>query len=137
VLEKKGSNNDQSLHSSLNRQGGDLAENFEFLTLPRQEKVAADTAGASVVISGAKSPADAARVEHYSKIMQEPKRVLEFPVQDRWLKLGWLKKLANNSYPMMPLGVDNISLKVNPQDIGSIIAFALTSNIYLEGLARA
>ena len=36
----------------------------------------------------------------------------------------------------MPLGVDNIYVNVNPQDIGSVIAFALTSNIYLEGLAK-
>ena len=30
----------------------------------------------------------------------------------------------------------NIFLSVNPKDMGSIIAFALTSNIYLDGLAK-
>jgi len=57
-------------------------------------------------------------------------------VQDRWLRIGWLKNLAKKSYPTLPLGVDNTSMKVNPQDLGSVIAYALTSNIYIEGLAK-
>jgi len=32
--------------------------------------------------------------------------------------------------------VDNIYLNVDPTDLGSIIAYALTSNIYLEGLTN-
>ena len=27
-------------------------------------------------------------------------------------------------------------MKVNPEDVGSVIAYALTSNIYIEGLAK-
>ena len=27
-------------------------------------------------------------------------------------------------------------MKVNPEDLGSIIAYALTSNVFLEGLAK-
>lgn len=37
---------------------------------------------------------------------------------------------------MLPLGKDNVSVAVDPEDFGSIIAYAMTSDIYLEGLAR-
>ena len=57
------------------------------------------------------------------------------PLHDKWLKIQWIKFLTK-SFPTMPLGVDNVYVNVNPQDIGSVIAFALTSNIYLEGLAK-
>ena len=36
----------------------------------------------------------------------------------------------------MPLGVDNVFVNVKPGDFGSIIAYALTSNVYIEGLAK-
>ena len=38
--------------------------------------------------------------------------------------------------PTLPFGYDNTNICVNREDPGSIIAFALTSNIYLEGLAK-
>lgn len=50
--------------------------------------------------------------------------------------MNWIRALAKNNYPSLPLGVDNISINVNPADFGSIIAYAMTSNIYLEGLAK-
>ena len=37
---------------------------------------------------------------------------------------------------MLPLGKDNVNVMVDPEDFGSIIAYAMTSNIYFEGLAR-
>jgi hypothetical protein len=49
------------------------------------------------------------------------------------MNLSWIKQLST-SFPTLPFGVDNIYLNVDPTDLGSIIAFALTSNIYLEGL---
>lgn len=36
----------------------------------------------------------------------------------------------------LPFGVDNVILGVNDQDPGSLIAYSLTSNIYLEGLSK-
>ena len=36
----------------------------------------------------------------------------------------------------MPLGADNTFIQINPKDVGSIIAFALNSNIYVEGLYK-
>lgn len=41
-----------------------------------------------------------------------------------------------NPYLTMPLGVNNTFIQVAPDDIGSIIAFALNSNVYFEALAR-
>lgn len=36
----------------------------------------------------------------------------------------------------MPYGVDNVYTQVNPKDYGSIVAYALTSNAYIEGLIK-
>ena len=41
-----------------------------------------------------------------------------------------------NPYLTMSLGVNNIYIQVNPEDVGSIIAFALNSNVYFEALAK-
>lgn len=41
-----------------------------------------------------------------------------------------------NPYLTMPLGVNNIYIEVAPEDVGSIIAFALNSNVYFEALAK-
>ena len=56
-------------------------------------------------------------------------------MHEKWLNIKWIKYLSK-SYPTLPFGVDNMYVNVNPLDLGSIIAFALTSNIYLEGLAK-
>jgi hypothetical protein len=42
----------------------------------------------------------------------------------------------NNPYLTMPLGVNNQFIQVQPQDVGSIIAFALNSNVYWEALTK-
>jgi len=36
----------------------------------------------------------------------------------------------------MPLGMDNLFIQINPNDVGSIIAFALNSNSYSEALGK-
>jgi len=36
----------------------------------------------------------------------------------------------------MALGVNNIFIQVSPDDVGSIIAYALNSNVYFEALAK-
>ena len=36
----------------------------------------------------------------------------------------------------LPLGTDNIFVPINSQDTGSIIAFAMASNIYKEAMVR-
>jgi hypothetical protein len=33
-----------------------------------------------------------------------------------------------------PLGINNIHVRVSPDNLGSIIGFALTSNVYFDGL---
>lgn len=50
-------------------------------------------------------------------------------------KALWVDKLFN---PLMtlPLGIDNIYIQVSADDIGSIIAYGLTSNVYFEGLYK-
>lgn len=57
-------------------------------------------------------------------------------LKEKWLNVKWIRCLSKKSFPTLPFGVDNIYINVDPNDLGSIIAFALTSNIYLEGLAR-
>ena len=54
---------------------------------------------------------------------------------NKWRKLEWIKKMSNNCI-FMPYGVDNVYTQVNPKDFGSIIAYALTSNAYIEGLIK-
>ena len=66
---------------------------------------------------------------------RESRRVIEQPLRDKWLNIKWITHLASN-YPTLSFGVDNVNVNVNPRDLGSIIAFALTQNIYLEGLAK-
>ena len=41
-----------------------------------------------------------------------------------------------NPYLTLPLGMDNIFIQVSTTDIGSMIAYALTTNVYVEGLSR-
>jgi hypothetical protein len=41
-----------------------------------------------------------------------------------------------NPYLTMALGVNNIFIQVSPDDVGSIIAYALNSNVYFEALAK-
>jgi hypothetical protein len=36
----------------------------------------------------------------------------------------------------MPLGINNIFIKIDATDIGSMIAFALNSNVYFEALVK-
>lgn len=38
--------------------------------------------------------------------------------------------------PSLPLGFNRNSIQVNPNDYSSIIAFALCSNLYIEGLMK-
>lgn len=47
----------------------------------------------------------------------------------------WVDSLFN-PFMTLPLGIDNIFIQVDPDDIGSIIAYALTSNVYIEGLYK-
>lgn len=115
------------IHQNTNRRGGDLKEVYDFIAVPKTQTQRSESPNPNAAAKDGNQKDNAqARVT---------KRELN-PITDRWLRIGWLKSLAKKSYPTLPLGVDNTSMKVNPHDIGSVIAFALTSNIYVEGLAK-
>ena len=112
-----------------NRQGGDLRDDFDFIKVPKAEK----PRGESPVPNKNLPKNDQTGKVNMNR---ESKQVIEPPLQDKWLHIKWIRCLSKKSYPTLPFGVDNIYLNVDPNDLGSIIAYALTSNIYLEGLAR-
>ena len=112
------------IHQNTNRRGGDLKEVYDFIAVPKTQTQRSESP----------NPNAAAKDSNLSHA-RVTRRELN-PITDRWLRIGWLKSLAKKSYPTLPLGVDNTSMKVNPHDLGSVIAFALTSNIYVEGLAK-
>jgi hypothetical protein len=49
------------------------------------------------------------------------------------LTLNWVSELQKGCVSL-PLGTDNVYIPVNATDYGSIIAFALSSNIYKEAM---
>ena len=109
-----------------NRQGGDLKEDFDFIKVPKQEKQPRGDSPNNPYTPQKVLPTKS------DTAIKGPKRVIDPPLQDKWLNIKWIRCLSKKSYPTLPFGVDNIYLNVDPNDLGSIIAYALTSNIYLE-----
>ena len=61
---------------------------------------------------------------------------LELPqVEFKFIEEPSLKKIFSDS-PSLPFGYNKNAIKVNSKDISSIIAFGLSSNLYLEGLIK-
>ena len=109
-------------HAHSNRQGANLKENFDFIKVPKKDIVASD------------SPRSRGKEFLQVKHDQGVKCVVEPPMTEQWQNIKWIRYLSK-TYPTLPFGIDNIFINVNAQDLGSVIAYALTSNIYLEGLA--
>ena len=47
----------------------------------------------------------------------------------------WFSKL-DEGWIFTPLGINNIHIRVTPDNLGSLIGFALTSNVYFDGLVN-
>lgn len=127
-----------------NRKGQNLLNNLEFLSVPKHAKSKKNSRGNSkdhsknrdILPSDTENPSNLKESPNMSRVhTNSDKTKFEAELKNKWLLVPWIKALSQ-SYPCLPFGIDNHFMHVNPEDFGSIIAFALMSNAYLDGLVR-